>query len=109
MHDLLSSHCKMCMVADVKFVQLWVYWASGEIQKTTNSFVYEQSKTLRTRSADLIIGVNTPKASGLSPALRLSSCIRLGFHRRGFKPHGRFKEWCAVTAPIENRIYGKPA
>ena len=43
-------------------------WASGEIRKTTTSFVYEQSKTLRTRSTDLIIAVNTPKSSGLNPA-----------------------------------------
>ena len=41
--------------------------ASGEIRKTTTSFVYEQSKTLRSRSAELII--DAPKASGLSPAL----------------------------------------
>ena len=44
-------------------------WASGEIRKTTTYFVYEQSKTLRTRSAELIIALNTPKASGLSLAL----------------------------------------
>ena len=37
--------------------------------KDGHSFVCEQSKTLRTQSAELIIAVNTPKASGLSPSL----------------------------------------
>ena len=44
-------------------------WASGEIQKMTTSSVYEQRKTPRTLSPELIIALNTTKASGLSPAL----------------------------------------
>ena len=35
--------------------------------------------------------------------------VRPAFHWRCFGPHGRVKEWCAVTAPIEKRINGKPA
>ena len=30
--------------------------------------------------------------------------VRLGSHLRGFGPHGWVNEWCAVTAPIENRV-----
>ena len=48
---------------------LRVYCASEEIRKATTSFVYEQRKTLRTRSAELTVALNTPKTSGLSPAL----------------------------------------
>ena len=51
-------------------VRRTIYWASGEIRKTTTSFVCIRTKqTLRSRSAELIIAVNTTKAFGLSPAL----------------------------------------
>ena len=60
-----SLYNPWCSVATRSYVQLDM----REIQKTTTSFVYERCKTLRTRSAELIIAVNTPKASGLSPDL----------------------------------------
>ena len=65
------QHMQLSLRRDAAGLTAPIDWASGEIRKTTTSLVYEQSKTLRTRSAELIIAVNTPKASGLSPDLFL--------------------------------------
>ena len=38
--------------------------------------------------------------------ITLNYRLRLAFHWRGCGPHGRVKEWCAIS---QNRVNGKPA